>query len=193
MPPTCASPPPPRKAPIPTPDPLTLSVLARHPSHKSAKKNRTQRSPVRLCANNPPFVYIHNVKYNLQKCLVSGIIFYIMAKHSLIPLPALQRRMEGVGDNLRLARLRRNLSATQVAERAGITRQTLGAIERGAPSVSFGAYATVLFCLGMEQDLEALGRDDELGRKLQDAGLTIKRRAPRRPQTVAKPPTPETP
>ncbi|MCW3055666.1 MAG: transcriptional regulator [Chthonomonadales bacterium] len=94
--------------------------------------------------------------------------------------------MQGLGDNLRLARLRRNLTATQVAERAGITRQTLGAIERGEPSVSFGAYAMVLFCLGMEKDIEALGRDDELGHKLQDAGLTIKRRAPRRPNTHAE-------
>jgi transcriptional regulator with XRE-family HTH domain len=109
-----------------------------------------------------------------------------MPKNTITPLPALQRRMQGFGDNLRLARLRRHLSATQVAERAGISRQTLGAIERGDSSVSFGAYAMVLFCLGMEKDIEAMGRDDELGRKLQDAGLTIKRRAPRRPKTHAE-------
>jgi transcriptional regulator with XRE-family HTH domain len=112
-----------------------------------------------------------------------------MARTTVTPLPALQRRLTAVGENLRLARLRRRLSATQVAERAGITRPTLRAIERGAPSVSFGAYATVLFCLGLEKDLEMLAHDDELGRKLQDAELTVKRRAPRRPhapkQTVA--------
>lgn len=104
-----------------------------------------------------------------------------MARTTVIPIPSLQRRLTAVGENLRLARLRRKFSASQVAERAGITRPTLRAVERGDPSVSFGAYASVLFCVGLEQDLEVLARDDEMGRKLQDAGLIIKRRAPRRP------------
>ena len=111
---------------------------------------------------------------------IKGIIFSIMGRTTITPLPSLQRRLTAVGENLRLARLRRKLSATQIAERAGITRPTLRAIERGDPSVSFGAYASVLFCLGLEGDLEVLARDDELGRKLQDADLTLKRRAPRR-------------
>lgn len=110
-----------------------------------------------------------------------------MGRTTIILLPSLQRRLSAIGENLRLARLRRKLSANQIAERAGITRPTLRAIERGEPSVSFGAYANVLFCLGLEQDLEALARDDELGRKLQDADLAVKRRAPRRPRITKKP------
>ena len=62
-----------------------------------------------------------------------------------------------------------------LAERAGITRVTLAAIERGEPTASLGAYARVLFSLGLEKDIAAVARDDEFGRKLQDASLTRKR------------------
>ena len=86
-----------------------------------------------------------------------------------------------------MARLRRRLSAVQISERAGITRPTLRAIERGDPSVSFGAYAAVLFCLGLEGSLEIIARDDELGRKLQDAQLTVKKRAPRKKKVTELP------
>ncbi len=95
-------------------------------------------------------------------------------------MPSLQRLLAELGENIRLARLRRRFSTTLIAERAGISRNTLRAIERGDPRVSFGAYVMVLFCLGLEQDLKQLARDDELGRKLQDLQLTIKKRAPRR-------------
>lgn len=94
--------------------------------------------------------------------------------------PSLQRLLKELGTNIRLARLRRKFSTTLIAERAGISRNTLRAIESGEPSVSFGSYAMVLFCLGLEQDLKLIARDDELGRKLQDADLPIKARAPKR-------------
>ena len=113
-------------------------------------------------------------------------VLTLMPRTTVKSLPSLQRRLAQIGENLHLARLRRRLTAAQVAERAGITRTTLRSIERGDSSVSLGAYANVLFCLGLDPDLDAIARDDELGRKLQDANLTIKRRAPRRVDRSAK-------
>ena len=85
-----------------------------------------------------------------------------------------------LGENIRFARLRRKLSTQQVAERAGIGRRTLYEIEKGKPSVGIGNYAQVLSVLGLENDLLNVAKDDVLGRKLQDAKLTIKGRAPKR-------------
>lgn len=101
-------------------------------------------------------------------------------KHVQVILPRHQRILTRLGENLLLARLRRRLSMEQVAERAGIGRSTLWKIEHGAPEVAIGSYLQVLFILGMENDLDLVGRDDLLGRKLQDAGLLVKKRAPKK-------------
>jgi transcriptional regulator with XRE-family HTH domain len=103
-----------------------------------------------------------------------------MARATTVQFPALTRILEGLGDNIRLARLRRKLSAQLLAERAGMSRTTLRAIEKGEAGVTLGAYANVLHCLGLEKDLELVARDDTLGRKLQDVGLPTKIRAPKK-------------
>ncbi|MBU2444663.1 MAG: helix-turn-helix domain-containing protein [Bacteroidetes bacterium] len=88
--------------------------------------------------------------------------------------------LDRLGENMKLARLRRKLSAEQVAERADISRPTLLAIEKGSPGVSIGSYIQVLFVLGLAEDILVVASDDELGRKLQDAKLIMKERAPKK-------------
>jgi transcriptional regulator with XRE-family HTH domain len=101
-------------------------------------------------------------------------------KKQLILLPKAQKLLNDLGENIKLARLRRKLSTIQIAERAGISRATLWQIEKGTPTVAMGAYFQVLFVMGLEKDFLKLGSDDELGRKLQDVGLLIKERAPKK-------------
>jgi transcriptional regulator with XRE-family HTH domain len=103
-----------------------------------------------------------------------------MANKTPILLPRIQRILEELGENIRLARLRRKLSTTQVAERAGMGRTTLVKIEQGHPGVGFGQYLNILKVLGLEDDFLLIAKDDELGRKLQDANLETGKRAPKR-------------
>ena len=104
-----------------------------------------------------------------------------MSKKSTILLPQTQEILNQMGEQIRLARLRRHLTAELVAERAGISRMTLSNIEKGSPSVAIGSYAAVLHALnGMDKDLLLVARDDELGRKLQDLELPTRRRAPKK-------------
>jgi len=86
--------------------------------------------------------------------------------------PTLQDILKILGENIKLARLRRKITTVMLAERAGMNRVTLTKVENGDSAVTLGAYASVLFCLGLEKDLLLIGQDDPLGRKLQDAEIT---------------------
>ena len=88
-----------------------------------------------------------------------------------IIFPKFQKLLEQMGENIKLARKRRELTSVQVAERAGINRSTLYHIEKGNPRVSLGAYFNVLRVLGLQDDFLKLAADDEFGRKLQDLKL----------------------
>lgn len=79
--------------------------------------------------------------------------------------------MEQMGENIKLARKRRKLTTTQLAERADISRSTLYLIEKGNEGVAMGAYFNVLRVLGLQQDFLKIAADDILGRKLQDLEL----------------------
>lgn len=104
-----------------------------------------------------------------------------MGKRAAVIMPQTRKILEQMGEQIRLARLRRKLSLELVAERAGISRATLISIEKGAPTVSIGSYAAVLHALNnMDSDLLLIAKDDEFGRKLQDLALHTRRRAPKK-------------
>ncbi|MCE2733102.1 MAG: helix-turn-helix domain-containing protein [Flammeovirgaceae bacterium] len=103
-----------------------------------------------------------------------------MNPRKTILLPKTATLLAELGENIKLARLRRKLSTEQVAERANIGRTTLWAIEKGSPNVAMGFYVQVLFVLGLEKDLLKVAGDDPLGRRLQDAKLLVKERAPKK-------------
>ena len=91
-------------------------------------------------------------------------------------MPKTMRQLEIVGEQIRLARLRRKYSVYLIAERAGISRATLWKVEKGDPGVAIGIYAKVLAAIGLPNDITLLARDDELGRIIQDSELLNKRK-----------------
>ena len=104
-----------------------------------------------------------------------------MAKKTAQILPATQDILTTMGEQIKLARLRRNLSVELVAERADISRATLWKVEKGDKTVAIGIYAAVLHALnGMDKDLLLVAKDDTLGRTIQDLNLTVRKRAPRK-------------
>lgn len=104
----------------------------------------------------------------------------IMSKKTVAIMPDTQKILEKMGNQIKMARLRRNLATELVAERAGISRATLWAVEKGTPTVAIGTYAAVLHALGgMDKEFEQIAKDDEFGKKLQDLNLSSRRRAKR--------------
>lgn len=104
-----------------------------------------------------------------------------MGRKSVSVLPGTQEILRQMGEQIRLARLRRELSVELVAQRAGVSRATVWNVEKGNPSVAIGIYASVLHALNnMDEDLLLVAKDDALGRKLQDLSLKLRRRAPRK-------------
>lgn len=94
-----------------------------------------------------------------------------MKSKKQILFPKHQKILTQLGENIKLARKRRKLTTTQVAERANISRSALYRLEKGNSSVSLGALFNVLRVLGLQDDFLKIAADDELGRKLQDLDL----------------------
>lgn len=94
-----------------------------------------------------------------------------------IIMPQTRRILAIMGEQIKLARLRRHIPMHIIAERSGLSRQTVISIEKGLPSVSIGNYAMALHAIqGMDSELLNICKDDKMGRTIQDLELKIPRR-----------------
>ena len=98
-------------------------------------------------------------------------------KNKVLLLPKTKHILETVGYQIKLARLRRNISAQLLADRVGISRATVWQVEKGEASVSIGAYLKCLESLGLTESFLNIAKDDPVGRMYQDAGLKSARKS----------------
>ena len=109
--------------------------------------------------------------YNIKQIEVKDL-----NRKKVIIMPDTQKLLFQMGEQIKLARLRRNLSSELVAERAGISRTTLWSIEKGEPSVAIGAYAAVLHAInGMDRDLILIAKDEDLSQKIRELNIQVKK------------------
>lgn len=104
----------------------------------------------------------------------------IKASKVAFPIPV-RRALRKFGADIRDARRRRRIPTAMMAERVSISRMTLNKVEKGDPGVAFGAYAKVLFALGMTERLAELAdaKHDSVGLRLEDEILPKRIRIPR--------------
>ena len=100
-----------------------------------------------------------------------------MARKTVVLLPSTERALEKVGANIKRARLRRNIRAELLAERAGISVDTLSAVEKGVSTVSIGAYAAALAVLKLDNDLETIALDEEGKQRFKEHNIKKRERA----------------
>lgn len=91
---------------------------------------------------------------------------------------AVDQALERLGGRLATARLRRRMTQAELAQKAGITRPTLAAVEQGRAGTGAGAYVSVLWALGLDHDLEdvAAAHRDAEGTALEAARLPARAR-----------------
>jgi transcriptional regulator with XRE-family HTH domain len=84
----------------------------------------------------------------------------IMPAHSALESPFERQLLVQLGERLRRARIARDVTAVELAERLGISRTTLRAVESGDPSPTIGTYLRVLGAFGLAGDMVLVGSGD---------------------------------
>lgn len=78
-----------------------------------------------------------------------------MARSVITPLaPEVVQRLQSLGSRLRVARQRRKLRQIDLAERAGLSKSTVEALERGSAETSIGAYMRALWVMGLDREFD---------------------------------------
>ena len=103
-----------------------------------------------------------------------------MSKKTVILEPDTEDKLKKMGQRIKKARLRRNISAEMISKKAGIGESTFYAIERGVSTVSLGAYAAVLSTLGLNNDLDTIAVDEEGKVMFWEQNTVVRKRAKRR-------------
>lgn len=100
-----------------------------------------------------------------------------MSRKTVILEPNTEDKLKKMGQRIKKARLRRNISAEMISKQAGIGESTFYAIEHGVSTVSLGAYAAVLSILGLNNDLDLIAVDEEAKKQLYEQNLVKRKRA----------------
>ena len=100
-----------------------------------------------------------------------------MSRKTVILEQNTEDKLKKMGQRIKKARLRRNISAEMISKQAGIGESTFYAIEHGVATVSLGAYAAVLSILGLNNDLDSIAVDEEAKKQLYEQNLVKRKRA----------------
>ena len=103
-----------------------------------------------------------------------------MSRKTVILESNTEEKLKKMGQRIKKARLRRNISAEMISKQAGIGESTFYAIERGVSTVSLGAYAAVLSALGLDSDLDAIATDVDGKEMFWEQNIVERKRAKRR-------------
>jgi transcriptional regulator with XRE-family HTH domain len=81
--------------------------------------------------------------------------------------------LASLGVRLKEARLRRNWTQQQTAEKAGLSESSVKKVEAGSPRITVGAYLTLLDVFGLPRAFDRLiaAGDDSLGESLGRSAL----------------------
>jgi len=91
-------------------------------------------------------------------------------------------RLAALGRGIRARRKALGISATAVAEAAGMSRVTLHRIESGQPSVTMGAYLSAISALGLDLRLASPGDGSEEATKVREGWIPARVRLSSYPQ-----------